>query len=70
MTNIICVTSGVTNKKGNYMGNNEIYLAGNLINMYWQVGEYLHIEAKKSTFGDSYIDSIAKEIQETYLNIP
>ena len=35
-----------------------------LINMYWQVGEYLHKESQKSMFGDSYIDSIAKEIQE------
>lgn len=84
----ICVTSGVTNKKGNNMGNNEINLAKHLINiintarenalkkvneelisMYWQVGEYLHLEAQKSTFGDSYIDSIAKEIQEEFPGI-
>ena len=70
------------------MGNNEINLANNLINiintarenalkkvneelisMYWQVGEYLHLEAQKSTFGDSYIDSIAKEIQEEFPGI-
>lgn len=37
-----------------------------LINMYWQVGEYLHKESQKSMFGDSYIDSIAKEIQEEF----
>lgn len=78
----ICVTSGVTNKKGNNMGNNKINLANDLINiintarenalkkvneelisMYWKVGEYLHLEAQKSTFGDSSIDSVAKEIQ-------
>ena len=35
-----------------------------LISMYWQVGEYLHLESQKSMFGDSYIDSIANEIQE------
>ena len=29
-----------------------------LISMYWQVGEYLHKEAQKSTFGESYIDSV------------
>ena len=40
-----------------------------LINMYWQVGEYLHREAQKSTFGDSYIDSIANEIQEEFPGI-
>lgn len=40
-----------------------------LISMYWQVGEYLHREAQKSTFGDSYIDSIANEIQEEFPGI-
>ena len=40
-----------------------------LISMYWQVGEYLHGEAQKSTFGDSYIDSIANEIQEEFPGI-
>lgn len=84
----ICVTSGVTNEKGSYMGKNEINLADNLINiintarenalkkvneelinMYWQVGEYLHKESQKSMFGDSYIDSIAKEIQEEFPGI-
>ena len=40
-----------------------------LISMYWQVGEYLHKETQKSTFGDSYIDSIAKEIQEEFPGI-
>ena len=40
-----------------------------LINMYWQVGEYLHKESQKSMFGDSYIDSIAKEIQEEFPGI-
>lgn len=27
-----------------------------LISMYWQVGEYLHIESEKASFGDSLID--------------
>lgn len=40
-----------------------------LISMYWQVGEYLHEESQRSTFGDSYIDSIAKEIQEEFPGI-
>ena len=30
--------------------------------MYWQVGEYLHLESEKASFGDSFIDSIAEEI--------
>ena len=37
--------------------------------MYWQVGEYLHEESQRSSFGDSYIDSIAKEIQEEFPGI-
>ncbi len=40
-----------------------------LINMYWQVGEYLSIEAKTATFGDAYINSIAKEIQGAFPGI-
>ena len=37
--------------------------------MYWQVGEYLHEESQRSSFGESYIDSIAKEIQEEFPGI-
>lgn len=40
-----------------------------LISMYWQVGEYLHEESQRSSFGESYIDSIAKEIQEEFPGI-
>lgn len=40
-----------------------------LISMYWQVGEYLHEESQRSSFGDSYIDSVAKEIQEEFPGI-
>ena len=25
-----------------------------LISMYWQVGEYLHLESEKASFGDSF----------------
>ena len=35
-----------------------------LIRMYWKVGEYLSCEAKKASFGDSYVDLMAKAIQE------
>ena len=35
-----------------------------LIRMYWNVGEYLSKEAENVAFGDSYIDSVAKEIHE------
>lgn len=70
------------------MKDNEIRLAGNLINiintaretalkkvneeligMYWKIGEYLHQESKKATFGDAYIDSITKEIQDEFPGI-
>lgn len=37
--------------------------------MYWKIGEYLSNEAKNTTFGDSYIDSIAKEIQGAFPGI-
>ena len=40
-----------------------------LISMYWQGGEYLHEESQRSSFGESYIDSIAKEIQEEFPGI-
>ena len=40
-----------------------------LIRMYWNVGEYLSKESKNATFGDSYIDTIAKEIQEVFPGI-
>lgn len=40
-----------------------------LIQMYWKVGEYLSMQSKNALFGDSYIESIAKEIQETFPEI-
>ena len=40
-----------------------------LINMYWKVGQYLSAESERASFGDAYIDSISKEIQETFPRI-
>lgn len=40
-----------------------------LIQMYWNVGEYLSKEAENAAFGDSYIDSVAKEIQNVFPGI-
>ena len=40
-----------------------------LIQMYWKVGEYLSKESEKATFGDAYIDVIAKEIQDVFPGI-
>ena len=40
-----------------------------LISMYWQVGEYLHLESENASFGDSFIDSIAEEIQTEFPGI-
>lgn len=40
-----------------------------LINMYWKVGEFLSKESEQATFGDAYIDSIAREIQEAFPGI-
>ncbi len=40
-----------------------------LINMYWQVGEYLCKESEKASFGDAYIDSISEEIQTAFPGI-
>ena len=37
--------------------------------MYWKVGEYLNMESEHSSFGDAYIDSIAKEIQNAFPGI-
>ena len=34
-----------------------------LINMYWNVGEYLHEASQSASFGESYIDTIAADIQ-------
>ncbi|MCX4380005.1 MAG: PDDEXK nuclease domain-containing protein [Lachnospiraceae bacterium] len=40
-----------------------------LINMYWKVGEFLSKESEQAAFGDAYIDSIAREIQEAFPGI-
>ncbi len=40
-----------------------------LIQMYWKVGEYLSVESKKVSFGDAYIDTVAKEIQNAFPGI-
>ena len=40
-----------------------------LIQMYWKIGEYLSKESEYSSFGDAYIDSIAKEIQNAFPGI-
>lgn len=40
-----------------------------LIQMYWNVGEYLSKEAENAAFGDAYIDSVAKDIQEAFPGI-
>ena len=37
-----------------------------LINMYWQVGEYLHKESQKSMFGDTGRISRNKGVQSTW----
>lgn len=40
-----------------------------LIRMYWSVGEYLSKEAENAAFGDAYIDSVVKEIQNAFPGI-
>ena len=40
-----------------------------LINMYWKVGEFLSKESEQAVFGDAYIDSIAKGIQDAFPGI-
>ena len=40
-----------------------------LIRMYWNVGKYLSKESEKAEFGDAYIDSVAKEIQDAFPGI-
>ena len=40
-----------------------------LIHMYWQIGEFLSKESEKASFGDSYIDTIANEIQTAFPGI-
>lgn len=40
-----------------------------LILMYWQIGEFLSKEAENASYGDSYIDEIAKEISEAFPGI-
>lgn len=40
-----------------------------LIKMYWKVGEYLSKESENATFGDAYIESVAKEIQDVFPGI-
>lgn len=40
-----------------------------LIKMYWKVGEFLSKETEHASYGDAYIDEIAREIQETFPGI-
>ena len=40
-----------------------------LIQMYWKVGEYLSAESTKVSFGDSYIDTVAEEVQNAFPGI-
>ena len=40
-----------------------------LIQMYWNIGENLSREAKGVSFGDSYIDVLANEIQKEFPGI-
>ncbi|MBR3536159.1 MAG: hypothetical protein IKN85_10065 [Oscillospiraceae bacterium] len=40
-----------------------------LINMYWKIGEFLHNESLKASFGDSYIDSVSDTIQKSFPGI-
>ena len=40
-----------------------------LIGIYWRIGEYLHLESKKASFGDGYIDSLTQEIQSEFPGI-
>lgn len=40
-----------------------------LILMYWQIGEFLSKEAENASYGDSYVDEIAKEISEAFPGI-
>lgn len=37
--------------------------------MYWNVGGYLSKEGESATFGDSYLDSVAKEIWDIFPRI-
>lgn len=40
-----------------------------LINMYWKIGEFLSKASENAAFGDAYIDSVSKYIQETFPGI-
>ena len=40
-----------------------------LIKMYWKVGEFLSKETEHASYGDTYIDEISREIQETFPGI-
>jgi len=40
-----------------------------LIKLYWNVGEYLSNEKARSSWGDSFIDSLADNIRENYPEI-
>lgn len=37
-----------------------------LIHMYWEIGEYLSNQSKQSTYGDSYMDIVSRDIQNAY----
>lgn len=59
----------VTNIIGNAKKNAMRKVNEELIRMYWNIGEYISKESKKSDFGDAYVEALAKYIQDTYPGI-
>lgn len=40
-----------------------------IINMYWSVGRFISEEAKTMSYGDAYVDELARYIQDAFPGI-
>ena len=69
MKNEVGLASNVINIIENAKGNALKKVNEELINMYWNIGEFLSLESKNANFGDAYIDTISNEVQRAFPGI-
>lgn len=69
MENDISSISGLINIIETAKNNALKRVNAELIQMYWNVGEYLSNSSDSASFGDAYMDSVSKEVQKAFPGI-
>lgn len=69
MENDISSISGLINIIETAKNNALKRVNAELIQMYWNVGEYLSNSSDNASFGDAYMDSVSKEVQKAFPGI-